>query len=91
MGLYMVKFDLNIQCHLGSKLSKSAKNGLVRAITFEEMILGSPNLTSRCITDISRMGLYMVEFDLDLQGRLGLKIGQNGINQQKRACPRDNF
>ena len=33
MGLYMVGFDHDLQGHLGSKLSKSAKNGLVRTIS----------------------------------------------------------
>ena len=71
MGLYMVEFDLDLQGHLGSKQSKSAKNGLVRTITFEGLKLGSPNLGIRCIMGRSQMGLYMVEFDLDLQGHLG--------------------
>ena len=77
----MVVFDLDLQGHLGLKRSKLAKNGLVRAITFEEMKLGSPNLTNRRITDISRIGLYMTKFDLDLQGHLGskVKIGKNGL------------
>ena len=72
MGLYMAEFDLDLQGHLASKRSKSAKNELVRTITFEKSNLGSPNWTSRCITDRSQLGLYMVEFDLDLQGRLRL-------------------
>ena len=82
----MVAFDFDLQGHLGSKLSKSAKNGLVRAITFEKSHLRSPNWTSRCITDRARLGFYMVEFDLDLQGHLGLnnraktaQVSKNGL------------
>ena len=69
----MTEFDLDLQGHLGSKRSKSSKNGLVRAITFEGLKLGSPNMANRCILGRSRMGLYMVGFDLDLQGHLGSK------------------
>ena len=68
MGLYMVGFDLDLQGHLGSKL---AKNRLVCTITFEGLKLGSPTLANWCILCRSRRGLYMVEFDLDLQGHLG--------------------
>ena len=71
MGLYIVGFDLDLQGHLGSKLSKSAKNGLVRTITYEGLKLGSPNLAIRCIMGRSLMELYMVGFDLDLQGHFG--------------------
>ena len=39
-GLKMGWFDLNLQVHLGSKLSKSAKNRLVRTITFKGLKLG---------------------------------------------------
>ena len=85
-GSYMVGFDL--EGHLGSKLSKSAKNGLVRTITFEGLKLGSPNLAIRCITSRSHMGLYMAAFDLDLQGHLGSKLFKAA---QKRAFSQDNF
>ena len=75
MGLYMVGFDLDFQGHLGSKRSKSARNRLFRTITFEGigLKLGSPNLVIRCTMGRSQMGLYMVGFDLDLQGHLGSK------------------
>ena len=75
MGLYMVEFDLYLQGHLGVIKVKIAKNGLVRAMTFEGFKLGSPNSGIRCIMDRSWMAPYMEEFDLDLQGHLGLKIG----------------
>ena len=61
------------------KKVKVGKNGLVRVITFEGLKLGSPNLDIKCIMGRSRMGLYMVEFDLGLQGHLGaikVKIGK---------------
>ena len=35
MGLHMLKFDLDLQGHLGRKRSKLAKNRLVHSITFE--------------------------------------------------------
>ena len=66
----MVGFDLDLQGHLGAKLSKSAKNGLFRTITFKVLKLGSPNLAIRCIMGRDRMGFYMIGFDLDLQGHL---------------------
>ena len=40
------------------------------------------NLAIRCILDSLRMGLYMVTFDLDLQGHFGLKwskLSKNGL------------
>ena len=80
MRLYMVGFDLNLQGHLGSKRSKSAKNGLVRAITFKGLKLGSPNLAIGCIMGRSWMGLYMVGFDLDIQGHLGSKLSTSAEN-----------
>ena len=46
------------------------KTGPVLTITFEGLKLRSPNLGIRCIMDRSRMGLYIVEFDPDLQGHL---------------------
>ena len=76
----MVGFDHDFQGHLGSKLSKSAKNGLVRTITFEGLKLGSPNVVIRCIIGRSQMGLYMVGFDLDLQGHLGSKQSKSAKN-----------
>ena len=74
LGLFVEWFDLDLQGHLGSKRSKSAKSGLVCMITFEKLNLGSPNWTSRRIRDRFKLGLYMVKFDLDLQGRLRLNI-----------------
>ena len=79
MGLYMVEFDLDLQGHLGSKLSKSAKNRLVRIITLVALKLGSLNLAIRSILGISQMGLYMVGFDFDLQGHSGSKLAKNGL------------
>ena len=88
MGLYMVGFDLDLQGHLGSKRSKSAKNGLVHIITLVGLKLGPLNLAIRTIVVISRMGLYMVGFDLDLLGHLGSKHFKAA---QKRAFSQDNF
>ena len=34
-GLYMAKFDLDLQGHLGKKRSKLTKNGIFQALTFE--------------------------------------------------------
>ena len=83
--MYMVGFDLDLQGHLGSKLSKSAKNWLVRTITSEGLKLGSPNLAIRCIMGGSRMGLCMVGFDLDLQGNLGSKLSKSAENRLVRT------
>ena len=80
MGLYTVGFDLDLQGHLGSKVSKLAKNGFVRMITFEGLKLGSPNFAIRCIMGRSQMGLYMVRFDLVLQGHLGPKLSKSAKN-----------
>ena len=46
--LKMVSIDLDLQGHLGSKRSKSAKNGLVSAITHHAFELGSPNFHQMC-------------------------------------------
>ena len=58
-------------------MPKSAKNGFDYAITFERFKPGSINLGDRCIMDRSWMGLYMVEFDLDIQGHLGSKLSKS--------------
>ena len=60
----------------GVKLLKSAKNGLVRTITFEGLKLGSPNVVIRCIMGRSQM----VGFDLDFQGHLGSKLSKSAKN-----------
>ena len=55
---------------------------LVRAITVERTELESSNLVYKCILGSCRTVLYMVVFDLDLQGHLGLKrskSAQNGL------------
>ena len=65
----MVEFDLDIQGHLGSKGQNWQITRLVHVITFGGLMIGSPNLAIRCIMGRSRVGLYMVEFDL---GRNGL-------------------
>ena len=67
----MVGFELDLQGHLGPKLSKSPKNGLARAITLVGLKLGSLNLAIRSTMGISPMRLYMIGFDLDFQGHLG--------------------
>ena len=85
--LKMVLIDLDLQGHLGSKLSKSTKNGLVHTITHHVFDLGSPNLHQMCILDLSRTLLKMVSIDLDLQGHLGIKTCQISEN---RAFQRDN-
>ena len=82
MGLHLVTFDLDLQGHLGQKLSKLAQNGLVHSVTFERNNLESPNLVYMCILGSSRMGLHMVTFVLELQGHLGQKrskLAKNGL------------
>ena len=69
----MVLIDLDLQGHLGSKLSKSAKNGLVRVITRHVFELGSPNLHQMCTLGPFRNLLKIVLIDLELQGHLGVK------------------
>ena len=69
IGLYMVGFDLDLEGHLGSKLSKSTENRLVCTITFEGLKVLLPNLGIRCIMGRSRLGLYIVGFDSE-----GLKL-----------------
>ena len=67
---------------MGLKQPKSAKNGLVTAITRHAFKLESPNLHQMCILGPSRSLLNMVLIDLDLQGHLGLKLpklAQNGL------------
>ena len=81
----MVGFDLDLQGHLRSKVPKLAKKGLVFTITFEGLKLGSPNLPIRCIMGRSQMGLYMVGFDLDLQGHLRSKVSKSAKNALART------
>ena len=64
--LKMVLIDLDLQAYLGLKLSKSAKNGLVTAITRHAFKLGLPNLQQICILGPPRSLLKMVLIDLDL-------------------------
>ena len=75
--LKMVLIDLDLQGRLGLKWPKSAKNGLVTAITRHTFKLGSPNLHQMCILGSSRSLLKMVLIDLDLQGHLGQKRKRN--------------
>ena len=84
----MVEFDHDLEGQLGVKTAKIGKNWFVHAITFEGCKVWSPNLDIRCIMGRSCMGLYMVEFDLDLQGHLGSKRSKSA---KKRACPHNNF
>ena len=85
--LYMVVFDLDLQGRLGRKRSKSAQNGLVRAMTHHALDLGPPNLHQMCIIGPSRTLLKMVLIDLDLQGHLGVQTVQIS---EKRAFRCDN-
>ena len=39
--------------------------------------LRSPNLAIRCIMDRSQMGLFLVKFDLDLQGHSMAKLAKS--------------
>ena len=80
MGLPLMTFDLDLHGHLGQKLSKLAKNGLVHSITFEGLELGPLNLAVRCILGASLTGLHMEKFDLDLQGHLARKWPKSAKN-----------
>ena len=81
MGLYMVEFDPGLQGHLGViKGHNWQKNRLLHAITFEGFNLGSSNLAIRCVVGSSRIGLYIVEIDLDLQGHLGSYFRPHPLN-----------
>ena len=89
--LKMVLIDLELQGHLGSKTSKSTKNGLVRAITRRVFELGSPNLYKVCILCPFRTLLRMVLIDLDLHGHLGSKMSKSPQNGFVHAITRRVF
>ena len=72
-------------------MSKSTKNRLVGAITFEGLKLGSPNLANKCILGRPQIGLYMVEFDLELQCDLGSKLSKSAKNRHVRTITFEGF
>ena len=79
--------EFHLQGCLGLKRSKSAKNGLVRAITRHAFELGSPNLHQLYIMGPFRALLKTGSIHLDLLGYLGAKTVQI---REKLAFPRDN-